>query len=277
VTWSLRGLCVVLLLPGWVQAQPPPAAQHEHQEPVDEQGQDEPRTPIPPVTEAALEAAFPDVVPHPMPDEALNYFVLLDQLEGVDTPTGAGLRWDATAWVGGDINRVWLRTEGGAEDGRVGEAEAHLLYGRAVARWWDVVVGARQDVRPGSGQTWLAFGVQGLAPYWFEIEATAFVGGGGRTAARLEAEYDLLITNRLVLQPLAEVNLFGKTDEVRGRGTGLSNLETGLRLRYEIKREIAPYVGVVWSKTFGDTTDLARLAGDTAQGSRVVAGVRLWY
>ena len=276
----LRVLCVLVALgafPGAAEAQSRPTGGHQHQEPAAEQAADEPRTPIPPVTDADLAAAFPDVDPHPMGDDAINTFVLLDQLEGVDTPTGPGLSWDATAWVGGDLNRVWFRTEGEAEDGGLGAAEAHLLYGRAVARWWDVVVGLRQDVRPGPSRSWLAVGLQGLAPYWFEIEATAYVGEGGRAAARLEAEYDLLITNRLVLQPLVEVNLQGRSDQIRGIGAGGNDVDTGLRLRYEIRREFAPYVGVVWTKRFGDPAGGASLTGDTNGGSRVVAGVRLWY
>ena len=273
VLWVLVAL---VACPGGVEAQPRPTAGHQHQEPADGQTADDPRTPIPPVTAADLTAAFPDVDPHSMGDDALHSFVLLDQLEGVDTPTGAGLSWDAMAWVGGDRNRVWFRTEGEAEDGRLGSGEAHLLYGRAVARWWDVVAGVRQEVRPGPSRSWLAVGLQGLAPYWFEIEATAYVGEGGRTAARLEAEYDLLITNRLMLQPLVEVNLHGRSDPVRGIEAGVSDVETGLRLRYEIRREFAPYVGVVWTRRFGDLAG-ASLMSDTSGGSRVVAGVRLWH
>ena len=276
----MRVLFVLVALgacPGGVEAQPRPTAGHQHQEPADEQVVDAPRTPIPPVTDADLAAAFPDVAPHSMGDDALHSFVLLDQLEGVDTPTGPGLGWDAAAWFGGDLNRVWLRSEGEAEDGQLGSAEAHLLYGRAVARWWDVVMGVRQEVRPGPSRSWLAVGLQGLAPYWFEIEATAYVGEGGRTAARLEAEYDLLITNRLVLQPLVEVNLHGRSDQVPGIGAGVSEVETGLRLRYEIRREFAPYLGVVWTRRFGDTAGVASLTDDATGGSRVVAGVRLWY
>jgi len=274
-----RVLCVLVALAafsGAVEAQSPPTGGHQHQEPADGRAADEPSTPIPPVTDADLAAAFPDVDPHPMAEDALNSFLLLDQLEGVDTPTGAGLSWDAMAWVGGDRNRVWFRTEGEAEDGRLGSGEAHLLYGRAVARWWDVVAGVRQEVRPGPSRSWLAVGLQGLAPYWFEIEATAYVGEGGRTAARLEAEYDLLITNRLMLQPLVEVNLHGRSDPVRGIEAGVSDVETGLRLRYEIRREFAPYVGVVWTRRFGDLAG-ASLMSDTSGGSRVVAGVRLWH
>jgi copper resistance protein B len=140
-----------------------------------------------------------------------------------------------------------------------------------------VVVGLRQDARPGPAQSWLALGVQGLAPYWFEIEATAYIGTGGRTAARLVAEYELLLTNRLVLQPVVEFNLFGKTDVERGFGAGLSTVDGELRLRYEIRREFAPYIGIRWRDTFGDTSRLAAAAGESAGSRRLVAGLRLWF
>lgn len=269
---------LLLMLPVWTEAQPPPAAsQRPHQEPADEPGQDEPRTPIPPVTRADLEAAFPDVARHPMRDDALHYFVLLDQLEGVDIPSGAGLRWDSTAWVGGDLNRLWLRSEGDAADGGIDTAEAHLLYGRAVARRWDVVVGVRQELRPRPARSWLAVGLQGLAPYWFEVEATVYLGPGGRTAARLKANYELLLTNRLVLQPLVELDLLGRDDLDRGLGAGFSTVETGLRLRYEIRRELAPYVGVAWHNAFGETARLAEAASEAGGRGRLVAGLRFWF
>ena len=180
--------------------------------------------------------------------------------------SAGGLNWDAKGWVGGDRDRLWFRTEGETNDRHLGAAEAQLFYGRAVARWWDVVVGVRQDVRPGPAQTWVAFGVQGLAPYWFEVEATGYVSDGGQTAVRLEVEYELLLTNHLVLQPLVELNLYGKSNVERGIGAGLSSADIGLRMRYEFRRELAPYVGVTWNNTFGETADLAETAGETSDG-----------
>ena len=232
---------------------------------------------IPPITDADRAAAFPDVTVSAVHDNAVNYFVLLDQLEWQGDETGGGLNWDSKGWTGRDRDRLWFRTEGQAENGRLGDAEAHLFYGRAFARWWDVVVGLRQDLRPDPAQSWLALGVQGLAPYWFEVEATAYLGAGGQTAARLEAEYELLFTNRLVLQPLVELNLYGKTNAERGIGAGVSEFDAGLRIRYEFRREFAPYLGVIWTNAFGATADFARAAGDTPGGRRFVAGLRLWY
>ncbi len=145
--------------------------------------------------------------------------------------------------------RPVLVSGGRRADGRPRvDAQVHLLYGRAIARWWDIVAGVRQDARPGPSRTWAAVGVQGLAPYWFEVEATAYVGEGGRTRARVEVEYELLLTNRLVLQPLLELEIYGKADPETGLGAGLSRTETGVRLRYEIRRELAPYVGISWDR-----------------------------
>ena len=239
--------------------------------------QTEPTTPIPPITEADRVAAFPDVEPHALADDPVHTLVLLDQLEWQGDRSEAGLNWDAKGWVGGDRNRLWFRTEGQADGGRLDDAEAQVLYARAAARWWDVVVGVRHDVRPGPAQTWVAFGVQGLAPYWFEIEATGYVSDGGQTAVRLEAAYELLLTNRLVLRPLVEVNMYGKSHIERGVGAGLSGMDVGLRIRYEFRREFAPYVGVTWNNTFGETRDLAEASGAAVSRVRLDAGLRLWH
>jgi copper resistance protein B len=181
-----------------------------------------------------------------------------------------------TGWVGGDINRLWFRAEGEGADGAIDDGSAHVLYGRAIARWWDVVGGVRQDIQPGA-RTWLAFGVQGLAPGFFEVQATAYLSDAGQTAAQVEVEYDLLLSNRLVLQPVVEVNLYGKGNTALGVGRGLSTGEAGLRLRYHIRREFAPYVGVTWVRAFGDTATLTP-HDDVPNGApRLVTGVRVWF
>ena len=135
----------------------------------------------------------------------------------------------------------------------------------------------RQDSGEGPDRTWAAFGVQGLAPYWFDTEATFYVGQRGRTAARVQFEYEELLTQRLVLQPKFEVNLYGKDDPQRGIGSGLSDAELGVRLRYEVRREFAPYIGVVWRQRFGRTADFARAQGEPADDLQFVVGVRLWF
>jgi copper resistance protein B len=232
---------------------------------------------IPRFTDEDRRAAFPDVEGHAVHDNATNYFVLFDQLEWQGGQDVRGLNVDSRAWVGRDRDRLWIRAEGDGGRGGVGEAQAHLLYGRHVYRWWDVVVGVRQDVRPGPARTWAAVGVQGLAPYKFDVEATAYVGASGRTHARLEVEYDLLLTNRLVLQPLVEAEIVGKSDPARGIGAGLSTTDAGLRIRYEIRREVAPYIGVTWTSRWAQTADFAEAGGETTGGPRLVAGLRLWF
>ena len=235
------------------------------------------RTPIPVLTDADREAAFPPLPGHQIHDSAINSFFLLDQLEYQDADDGSTLAWDASGWIGGDINRVWFRSEGERTGGVTEDAELQLLYGRSIGPWWDVVAGVRQDFKPESPQTWAALGVQGMALYAFEIEATAFVGENGQTAARLESEYDILLTNRLILQPTAEVNFYGKNDPERGVGSGLANTELGLRLRYEIVRQFAPYVGVSWSRSYGETADIVRQDGSDADEARFVLGIRAWF
>lgn len=252
----------------------PAGSTHDHQ-PAPAVDVTVPPPSIPPLTDEDRKAAFPDVGGHPVHDP-LRYFVLFDQFEWQAAKGGSGVNVDATAWIGRAQNRIWLRLEGGSEDGRVDDAEAHVMIGRRFARWWDVVGGLRQDVEPGPAQTWAAVGVQGLSPYWFEVAATGYVGASGRTQVRGEVEYELLLTNRLVLQPRIEANVFGKSDPERGVGAGLSTTDIGFRLRYEFKREIAPYVGVAWRNSWGETKDLAEATDEPTGGPRFVVGIRFW-
>lgn len=241
------------------------------------QANDEPQQPIAPVTDADRKAAFPEGLGgHAAHDRGWHYFVLFDRLEWQGSGTG-GANVENKTWIGGDINRVWLRTRAGSEDGDVEKASIDALWGHSFSRWWDVVAGVRQDFRPGDPQTWAAVGIQGLAPYWFEIEATGFVGPGGRTRARFEIEYDMLLTNRLVLQPIAEVEVYGKRDPERGIGAGLSSIETGLRVRYEIRRELAPYVGITWDRKLFGTADFARARDEQPGRTRIAFGLRTWF
>ena len=232
---------------------------------------------IPPLTDADRQAAFPDVDGHTVHDNAVNYFVLFDQFEGQTGDGPGGFSWDTKGWVGRDRNRLWFRTEGERVGGRFDQAQTNLLYGRAIARWWDVTAGVRLDTLPDTPRTALAVGVQGLAPYWFEVEASAYVETSGRAHLRIETEYDLLFTNRLVLQPLVEFEIYARADPERHIDAGLSTGELGLRLRYEIRREFAPYVGVIWNRKFFGTADFARAAGEDTGGARVAIGVRTWF
>jgi copper resistance protein B len=254
-----------------------PAQQDSHASHA-EHGRDAPREPIPPLTAADRAAAFPAIhAGHAMHGAGWHAYYQLDQLEARDSAEGTGLGWDAMAWVGGDLHRAWLRTEGERVDGRSEAADVELLYGRAVSRWWDLVAGARHDFGADGSQSFAALGVMGISPYKFEIQATAYVGESGRTHASLEAEYELLITNRLILQPRAELALFGEDDERRGIGAGLTSVEAGLRLRYEVTRRFAPYVGVLHEQALSKTADLRRAAGGDTRDTRLVAGVRTWF
>ena len=211
-----------------------------------------------------------------MEDNAAFGMVLADHFEWRDTDGGDALVLDGHAWYGTDYNKAWFKAEGEwVEDDE--HVRTELLWDRIFSRWWSVQVGARHDFSEGPSRTWAAVGVQGLAPYWFEVEATLYVGDEGRTAARFSGEYDLLLTQRLVLQPQVEVEFFGKDDAANGIGSGLSTAEFGLRLRYEVRREFAPYVGVVWSRQFGGTADLARAANEDVSDVQFVAGVRAWF
>ena len=235
------------------------------------------RSPIPTLNPADIAAAFPDLPEHGMHRGGTHFMFVADELEWQDADDGSTLAWDLSGWAGGDIDRLAFRSEGERTNGHTEEAELQLLWSHAIGPWWETVAGVRQDFKPGSPQTWAAFGVQGMPLYGLETEATAFVGEGGQTALRLEAEYDLLLTQRWVLQPTAEVNLHGRNDERRAIGSGLSDAGVGLRLRYEISRQFAPYVGVSWHRAYGNTADLARLDGEDTSETRLVTGIRFWF
>lgn len=179
--------------------------------------------------------------------------------------------------IGAGLDRFWWRSEGERIDGHTESAHLELLYGRSVSAWWDVVAGIRHDFAPGDAQNFAAFGVQGLAPQKFEVSAMVYAGERGQTAGRLEVEYELLLTNRLVLQPRVEAEFHGRDDPARGIGTGLGTAEIGLRLRYEFARRFAPYIGLVRERAFGSTADLRRARGESVDDTRVVLGLRSWF
>ena len=236
-----------------------------------------PLEPIPTLTDADRRAAFPDLAPHPAHGDSVHSYFLANRLEAWDADHGTGMAWEAQAWIGKDTERVWIRSEGERSGGQTEAADIEFLYGRSVSPWWDVVAGVRHDFKPGDAQSHLAIGVMGLAPQWFEIEATAYLSEHGRVSARIEAEYELLLTNRLVLQPLVEASFQGGSDPRRGTGSGLGTVESGLRLRYEVTRHFAPYIGVVHERAFGGTADFRREAGEATDDTHVVAGLRIWF
>lgn len=204
---------------------------------------------------------------------------MLDRFEARSSDAGTVTYWEAQAWAGSDINKLWLKTEGHMLKGSTEESDVELLYSRAVLPFWDAQVGVRHDsaVADKPGRDWAAFAMKGLAPYLFDVDATVYVGESGNTAARLKAEYNLLLSQRLVLMPEAEANLYGQTDAQRGLGSGLSSVDLALRLRYEIRREFAPYVGIVWTQKYGGTADYARLSNEAVSDTQFVIGVRAWW
>lgn len=210
-------------------------------------------------------------------DDPVLVKLMLDQLETRDSGGDSGGAWDAQAWIGRDLTKLWVKTEGERKSGKTEAAETQFLFSKAVSGYWDFQIGVRLDSRPSPERTWVAIGFQGLAPYFFEIDTALFIGESGRTALRLEAEYELLFTQRLILTPEIETNFFGKSDPQIGIGSGLSDVEAGLRLRYEIRREFAPYIGVNWSRVFGNTADFARSAGQGTSDTQLTIGLRAWF
>jgi copper resistance protein B len=207
----------------------------------------------------------------------LAWQVMIDQAEwrGHDGEDGYG--WNGEAWYGGDKHRLVLKTEGEGAGGDLEDGELQLLYSRAISPYFDLQAGLRQDLRDGPPRTYLAVGIEGLAPYWLETEGAVFLSSKGEVFARLESSYDLRLTQRLILQPRVEAELSGQDVPELGVGGGLTGAEVGLRLRYEVKREFAPYLGVVYSRTFGDTADYARAAGQERDETSIVIGLRAWF
>jgi copper resistance protein B len=233
---------------------------------------------------AALAAQAQDPFPLPpkewgppvMDSEPLA-FLLLDQLEYRARSGDDGWAWNAQGWFGGDRYRLWLKTEGEGEvNGAAERGDVQALLARRMSPYWHLQAGLRQDARPKPSRTQGVLAIQGLAPYWFDVEASAFFGNG-RVSGRFEAEYDQLITQRLILQPRFESSWSGSSDAERGVGSGINDVGLGLRLRYEIRREFAPYIGVTWARRLGDTADLARAAGRDTRETALVLGVRIWY
>lgn len=212
-----------------------------------------------------------------MEDDPLLFKLMVDQLEWRDAEGGNPLVWDADAWLGHDLNKLWFKTEGERVKGKTETAELQALYSRALDPYWDFQVGLRHDFKPELNRDWLALGFKGLAPYWFEVDASLFAGGNGQIAGRLQAEYELMLTQRWVLSPEVELNAYGKDDEDTGVGSGISDLELGLRLRYEIRRELAPYIGINWEKKFGNTADFAEEEGSATDDVQFVVGIRSWF
>jgi copper resistance protein B len=210
-------------------------------------------------------------------DKDVFYMINVEELELSSLGDGRELAWDVDFWAGTDINRLWIKTTGEAAVGGEDHSELQILYSRAIAPFWNVQAGVRRELDPKPRKNSAVLAIQGLAPYGFEVEAELFLAEGGQTSLRLRTDYELLLTQRLILTPEAEVTAYSTSDEPRGVGSGLSRVELGVRLRYEIRREFAPYVGLRWVHLRGQTEDLAISRDHDADDVEFVAGVRFWY
>jgi copper resistance protein B len=214
-----------------------------------------------------------------MHGETLNWLLLGERFEQREDDGDTAYLWELQGWVGRDLDKLWFKTEGHYDARRdtTERTEVQLLYSRAIAPFWDLQAGLRVDGGAGPSRTHAVLGVMGLAPYWFEVDAAVFLGERGDPGARLEAEYELRFTQKLLLQPRLELNYSADDDPAVGVGQGLNEASFGLRLRYEFRREIAPYLGVEWSRAYGATANLLRTAGKDREELSVVAGLRFWY
>ena len=215
----------------------------------------------------------------PVMDSGVFKHVLFEQLEGRADGSSNELRWDGEVWAGTDTNRLWLKSEGFSNGSTVSEGDVEALYDRPLprVRYFDAQIGVREDVDSGPHRTWAAVGIEGLAPEFFEIEPTFYFRGGGHVAGRITTLYNLLLTQRLIAQPEIELNFYNKDDVERRVGSGLSDLDTGVRVRYEISRKFAPYLGFAYTKAFGRTAVLSHQNGESIAGPQLTLGFRFWY
>ncbi|MEO8064584.1 MAG: copper resistance protein B [Pseudomonadota bacterium] len=202
--------------------------------------------------------------------------VMLDELEWRNGDDSA-IEWNAAAWYGGDFNKLRLETEGERVAGETRDSRTELLWDRIITPWWSLRAGLRHDAGRGPARDWAALGFAGLAPGLVDVSAALYLGDGGRGAFRLTTHYDLLLSQRLILQPEVELNAYTRDDAGRLIGSGLSDLALGLRLRYELRREFAPYFGVIWAAHFGDSADLRHAAGESDRETTLIAGLRAWF
>jgi copper resistance protein B len=214
----------------------------------------------------------------PMTNQVFAH-LLFNELESRTRGASNELRWDGEGWIGTDMNRLWIKSEGVFEDGSMSDGDQELFYDRPIPRlrYFDAQVGIREDLDSGPNRTWGAVGIEGLAPNFFQLEPTFYFRDGGHVAGKLAGAYDLKITQLLIAQPQLEMNFYGSPDPARGLGTGLTDLDTGLRLRYEFSRKLAPYIGFAYTNQFGATADYSRQVGESVSKPRFVFGLRGWY
>jgi copper resistance protein B len=210
-------------------------------------------------------------------DDPVIAKVMIDQLEirGLDTDKEYVL--EAQGWLGKDLDKLWLKTEVERNERETEEAEVQLLYSQGVSPFWDFQFGLKNDFLPKPDNLWVVMGFQGLSPYFLEVDTALFIGERGMIGLRLEAEYELMITQRFLISPEIELNLYNKNNERQGIGSGLANIETGLRFRYELRREFAPYIGVNWAGSFGNAANFANAEGESTRNTKFVLGVNAWF
>ena len=203
----------------------------------------------------------------------------LDQFEGRTSSSASKFRWDGEGWIGSDMNKLSVKSEGFSGYGSISDGDHEALYDRPIPRlrYFDAQVGVRADLDSGPHRTWAAIGIEGLAPGYFEIAPTLYIRDAGHIAGRLTGSYDLLLTQRWIVQPEVELNLYSKDDPGRQIGSGLSDLDAGLRLRYEVTRKFAPYIGFAYNGKYSNTASYSRQAGETTNGAQFVFGLRIWY
>jgi copper resistance protein B len=215
----------------------------------------------------------------PMMEHQIFAHAMLNQFEGRTDGPDNEFRWDGEGWMGTDTNRVWVKSEGFGGNGTVSDGDHEVLYDRPIPRmrYFDAQVGVRADLDSGPARAWAAIGIEGLAPYFLQFEPTLYIRNDGRIAGRINGSYDLLLTQRWIVQPQVELNFYSKDDAARRIGSGLSEIDTGVRVRYEISRKFAPYAGFAWNGRFGDTAGYVRTAGEDRSNPRFVFGLRLWH
>lgn len=214
----------------------------------------------------------------PVHDNEIFYTFQGDRLEYQTKEGNDVLLWDVQTWVGTDYDKLYLESEGTwlNDEDDFEEIEVELLYSRNIATFWDLQAGIRHDFEPHPTRTFAALGFQGMAPYWFEVDTTAYVSEDGDVSAALEIEYDLLLNQRLIFQPRFETSIAVQEVEEYGVGQGINSIELGARLRYEIRREFAPYIGISWHRKIGETENLAEKEGENTNVTSFVIGIKVW-
>jgi copper resistance protein B len=231
-----------------------------------------------PQSSGKVTATLPGLEP-PVKDNGIFAHGRLDQFEGRTNGPDNEFRWDGEGWIGTDTNRLWFKSEGFVNNGTISDGDHEALYDRPIPhmRYFDAQIGVRADLDSGPTRTWAAVGIEGLAPYRFEFAPTLYLRDGGHVAGRLAGSYDLLLTQRWIVQPEAELNFYSKDDPSRLIGSGFSDLDAGVRLRYEFSRKFAPYIGFAYNGKYGNTARYSRQAGETTSDYRLVFGLRLWF